>query len=73
MESVMRFRIDAPTFTSFCEIAQSEDRSPSNLARKLLTDFVRGRQLHAVPPTAAVQLAHEAPQAQSSTPSPWDI
>lgn len=70
-ESIMHVRIETSTLDGLRQIASRESRTPSNLARKVITDFVRGGQLHAVPPPPAVQSAQTAPQ--SSTPSPWDI
>lgn len=70
-ESVMHVRIETSTLDGLRQIASRESRTPSNLARKVITDFVRGGQLHAVPPTPEVQSAQHAQQAQQQ--SPWDI
>lgn len=72
-ESVMHVRIETSTLDGLRQIASRESRTPSNLARKLITDFVRGGQIHAVPPPSAVQSEKPAPQAQPQTYSPWDI
>lgn len=71
-ESVMHVRIETSTLDGLRQIASRESRTPSNLARKVITDFVRGGQLRAVPQTPAVQSAQ--PTQQLNQPqSPWDI
>lgn len=69
-ESVMHVRIETSTLDGLRQIASRESRTPSNLARKIITDFVRDGRIEAVPPPPAVQSAHEAQPTQSS---PWDI
>lgn len=70
MESVMHFRIDSQTLDRFRRIARSESRSPSNLVRKIVTDFVSSNgqvnngQVKAIP---------HADQIQTVAKSPWDI
>lgn len=70
MESVIHFRIDSRTLDAFRRIAKSEARSPSNLVRKLVTDFVSSNgqvdngQVKAIP--------HDD-QIQTVAKSPWDI
>lgn len=65
-ESVMHVRIETSTLDGLRRIANREARTPSNLARKVITDFVRGGQLQAVPPKPSV-ISKPKPQ------SPWDI
>ena len=69
-ESVMHVRIETSTLDGLRQIASRESRTPSNLARMVITDFVRGGQLRAVPPPPTVQSERTA---QPSIPSPWDI
>ena len=65
-------RIETATLADFRMIAERDGRTPSNLARKVITDFVRGRQtLNAVPPEPTVQAAVSLPTPHPS--SPWDI
>ena len=70
LESVMHVRIDSRTLDAFRRIARSESRSPSNLVRKIVTDFVSSNgpvsngQVKAIP---------HADQIQTVAKSPWDI
>ena len=70
LESVMHVRIDSQTLDVFRRIARSESRSPSNLVRKIVTDFVSSNgqvsngQVRAIP---------NADQIQTVAKSPWDI
>lgn len=50
MDGVMHIRVATPTIDGLRTIAIREGRTPSNLARKVITDFVRRTQME----TAAV-------------------
>ena len=70
MESVIHFRIDSRTLDGFRRIARSEARSPSNLVRKLVTDFVRSDGIV----ESALRNSAEKPEPDlAEAKSPWDI
>ena len=70
MESVMHFRIDSRTLDGFRRIANSEARSPSNLFRKLVTEFVRSKGIV----ESVIRNSAEKPEpARAEAKSPWDI
>lgn len=70
LESVMHFRIDSQTLDGFRRIALSESRSPSNLVRKIVTDFVsRNGQVS----NGQVKAVPNDDQIQVVAKSPWDI
>ena len=70
MESVMHIRIDSRTLDEFRRIARSEARSPSNLVRKLVTDFVRSDGIV----ESVLRNSAEKPELdRSEERSPWDI
>lgn len=49
MTSVIQFRVDPSTAKGFATIALRDRRTPSNLARKIITDFVQQSQLEGKP------------------------
>ena len=72
MSGFVGVRMPAPILVKFSGFAVADGRTPSGLMRKLATDYVTERELHAVPLPPAVQserTAKPAPQPQS----PWDI
>ena len=64
-------RMPATILVKFSGFAVADGSTPSSLMRKLATDYVTERELHAVPTPPAVQSSQQAPQAQHQ--SPWDI
>lgn len=54
LKSVVHIRIEAPTLSQFRTIAEREGRTPCNLARKVITDFVRSSQLEAAKKTVPI-------------------
>ena len=71
MSGFVGVRMPAPILVKFSGFAVADGRTPSSLMRKLATDYVAERELHAVPLPPAVQSSQQAPQAQHQ--SPWDI
>ena len=67
MSGFVGVRMPATILVKFSGFAVADGRTPSGLMRKLATDYVTERELHAVPPPPAVQSAQPQPQ------SPWDI
>lgn len=67
LESVFHVRIETATLSLFREIAERDGRTPSGLARKVVTDFVRRSQAEAAP-KPQVQ-----PQKQTRFRSPWEM
>lgn len=64
MSGFVGVRMPAPILVKFSGFAVADGRTPSGLMRKLATDYVAERELHAVPLQPAVQAQHQ---------SPWDI
>lgn len=71
MSGFVGVRMPAPILVKFSGLAVADGRTPSGLMRKLATDYVTERELHAVPIPPAVQSAQPEPQPQPQ--SPWDI
>ena len=71
MSGFVGVRMPAPILVKFSGFAVADGRTPSGLMRKLATDYVAERELHAVPPTPSVQSAQPEPQVEIN--SPWDI
>lgn len=71
MSGFIGVRMPAPILVKFSGFAVADGRTPSSLMRKLATDYVAERELHAMPTPPAVQSSQQAPQAQHQ--SPWDI
>ena len=72
MSGFVGVRMPVPILVKLSGFALADGRTPSGLMRKLATDYVAERELHAVPLPPAVQserTAKPAPQPQS----PWDI
>ena len=71
MSGFVGVRMPAPILVKFSGLAVADGRTPSGLMRKLATDYVTERELHAVPTPPAVQSSQQAPKPQHQ--SPWDI
>ena len=67
MSGFVGVRMPAPILVKFSGFAVADGRTPSGLMRKLATDYVAERELHAVPIPSAVQ------SSQAQHQSPWDI
>ena len=66
----MHFRIDSQTLDGFRRIARFESRSPSNLVRKIVTDFVSSNGQVS---NGQVKAVTNDDQIQVVAKSPWDI
>lgn len=71
MSGFVGVRMPVQILVKFSGFAVADGRTPSSLMRKLATDYVAERELHAVPLQPAVQSAQQAPKSKHQ--SPWDI
>ena len=71
MSGFVGVRMPVQILVKLSGFALEDGRTPSSLMRKLATDYVAERELHAVPTQPAAQSSQQEPKPQHQ--SPWDI